>query len=64
MRKHATNNTEDTLMNDYDDIVSDDEDELDSDDMDSDGVEEFLGANLSDDATSHAMSQQQDFVGF
>lgn len=49
---------------DDDDVVSDEEEDTNSDDMDSDGVEEILGADASDDAASHALSQQQDFVGF
>ncbi|MDI1491425.1 MAG: hypothetical protein OHK93_002634 [Ramalina farinacea] len=49
---------------DDDDVVSDEEEDTNSDDMDSDGVEEILGADPSDDAASHALSQQQDFVGF
>ncbi|KAL9130047.1 MAG: hypothetical protein Q9217_001651 [Psora testacea] len=43
------------------DIVSEYEEEMDSDDMDSDGLEEIMG---TDDAASHALSQQQDYVGF
>ena len=49
---------------DDDDVVSDEEEDTNSDDMDSDGVEEILGADPSDDAASHALLQQQDFVGF
>ena len=51
-------------MNENDDIVSDADEDTDSDDMDSDGLEEILGADSSDDVASHALSQQQDFVGF
>ena len=51
-------------MNNNDDVVSDDDEEMDSDDLDSDGLEEIMGADSSDDAASHALSQQQDYVGF
>ena len=51
-------------MNDDDDIVSDEDEGMDSDDLDSEGLEEIMGADSSDDAASHALSKQQDYVGF
>ena len=55
---------DDALNDNDDDIVSDEDETMDSDDMDSDGLEEILGTDSSDDATSRALSHQQDFVGF
>ena len=65
IRKHGANVVDESTMNECkDDIVSDEEDETDSDDMDSDGLEEIMGEDWSDDATSHALSRQEDYVGF
>ncbi|KAL9638713.1 MAG: hypothetical protein Q9164_001386 [Protoblastenia rupestris] len=54
----------DSTNNKDDDVVSDQDDEMNSDDMDSDGLEEIMGTDSWDEAASHAMSQQQDYVGF
>ena len=64
IRKHTANQVDDSSTNDNDDIVSDTGEETNSDDMDSDGLEEILGADSSDSAALHPLSQQQDFVGF
>ena len=64
IKKLAASRLEGTANDDNDDIVSDEDEPMDSDDMDSDGLEELLGADSSDDAASRALSQQQDYVGF
>lgn len=67
IRKHAANSIDRNtgLGADTDsDIVSDDEyDDSDSGDVESDDMEE-LTAGVSDSATSHALSQQEDYVRF
>ena len=64
IRKHAANVVDDSANNKDDDVVSDQDDEMNSDDMDSDGLEEIMGTDSWEEAASHAMSQQQDYVGF
>lgn len=44
------------------DIVSEEDEESDDEDVDSDGMEMVM--DLSDDAASHAISEQQDYVRF
>ncbi len=70
IRKHTADTVEapsGSAEDDDSDLVSDDEyDEIDTDDVDSDGLEED-SVQTSDDGishTSHALSQQQDFVRF
>lgn len=67
IRKHAANVIDSAAGSheeDDSDIVSDDEyDAINSDDVDSDALEEDL-MQFTDDAPSHALSQQQDFVQF
>ena len=70
IRKHTANITGTTTgpsEDDDSDLVSDDDDdEMDSDDVDSDGLEEDSMV-IGDDTvsqSSHALSQQQDFVHF
>ena len=65
IRKHAAAAQVKNLGdNEDEDMVSDNDQETDSVDMDSVGMEEFMGGDSADDAISHAVSQQQDFVGF
>lgn len=66
IRKHAANlaeNTTGSVDDDDIDLSSDDDDEMDSDDVDSDGLEDST-TDLSGSASSHALSQQQDYVRF
>ena len=64
IRKLAASRAAESANDDSDDIVSEEEELMDSDDLDSDGVEEFLGADASDDSESHVLTEQKDFVGF
>lgn len=66
IRKHlgtkSTGLTVDPADDENNDIVSDEETSSDQEDVDSDGMEEIM--DWPDDAGSHAISEQQDFVGF
>lgn len=74
LKKHAANATgtayktaKPSSPTEESDLSSEEEDyyyeEIDSDDVDSDGLDDDL-MDISSDAGSHALSQQQDFVRF
>ena len=63
MKKNAADNprrTAPSTDDDDSDLVSDEDDDSDSGDVDSDDLEELMGRT----DTSHALSQQKDFVHF